>query len=183
MQKVKEVILIALLQEKKQKNRKQTNTTNSKKGAKNMTSTQIELQIANCELQIKKNSNAIRKAENDYESLTGFKQNVITCQSNFSAGNSGKIQALESVSPITHNCNAALRYYKGMKKLVNSSGGKIINVLLERLIVSAQDSMRGYLKKISDLENENDHLRRKIEQLQQELKIAEMNEVLADANK
>lgn len=147
-----------------------------------MTSTQIKRQIANCESQIKKNSEAIKKAENDYESLTGFKQNIITCQSNFATGNSGKIQALELVSQIKNDCNSASRYYKGMKKLVNSVGGKIVNVLLERLMDSAKDSMRGYLNKVSELEDDNEKLTRKIGQLKKQLKIAEMNEALADAN-
>ncbi len=148
-----------------------------------MTSAQIKSQIGNCEYQIRKNNSSIKKAEHDYESLTTFKNTVVNCQSNFSAGNNGKIQALESVSQITQNCDTAARYYKGMKKLVNTSGGKIINVLLEKLIGSAQDSMRGYTRKIGDLESDNERLRRKIEQLQRDLKIAEMNEALADANK
>lgn len=148
-----------------------------------MTSAQIKLQITNYELQIRKNNTSIKKAEHDYESLTGFKNNVVNCQSNFSSGNNGKNQALESVSQITKNCDMALRYYKGMKKLVNTSGGKIINILLERLIGTAQDSMYSYTRKINDLEMENDRLRSKIEQLQRDLKVAEMNEALVDANK
>lgn len=147
-----------------------------------MTSKQIKKQIANYEQQIKKNTVAIKKAEDAYESLTLFKKSILTCQANFATGNSGKLQALESVSQIISNCNPASEYYNGMKKLVNTSGGKIINILLEKLIDSAQDSMRGYLNKVSDLEDENSNLNQKIKKLKQKLKIAEMNEALAEAN-
>lgn len=148
-----------------------------------MTSTQIKLQIGKYELKIRNNNKSIKKAEKDYESLSGFKRNISAYQSNFSSGNQGKSQALEAVSQIKGNCLTASRYYTGMKKLVVSLGGKIVSVLLDRLIDTSQGSMRGYLDKISNLEDENIRYQNKIEQLKRDLKIAEMNEALADANK
>lgn len=148
-----------------------------------MTSTQIKLEIAKYELKIRNNNKSINKAEKDYESLSGFKRNISTYQSNFSSGNQGKNQALEAVSQIMGNCLTASKYYNGMKKLVVSTGGKIVSILLDRLIDMSQDSMRGYLSKISNLEDQNTRYSNKIEQLKRDLKIAEMNEALMDANK
>ena len=148
-----------------------------------MKSWQIKLAIRNCESQIQTNRASIRKAEKNYESLSSFRSDVSGYQVEFVTGNAGKSQALDAVNSISDNCDAAMRYYKGMKNLVDRNGTKIVNVLLERLLYSTRESMRNNLEEISELESANQRLQREIERLNRELKIAEMNEAFEDANK
>jgi len=147
-----------------------------------MKSWQIKLAIGNCESQIKSNRSSIRKAEKNYESLTSFRSNVSSYQADFATGNTGKSQALDAVFAISSDCDAAARYYRGMKGLVDRNGAKIVNILLEGLLRTTRKSMQDNLDEISDLEDKNQRLQREIDRLQKELKIAEMNEAFADAN-
>ena len=148
-----------------------------------MKSWQIKLEIQKCEVQMITNRSLIKKAEKDYESLTAFKSSVSSYQSEFAAGNAGKSQALDAVLAISKDCDAAARYHKGMKHLVVRNGGKIVDVLLEKLLHYAKKSMREKLEDISGWEESNRKLQRKIERLKKELEIAEMNEAFEDANK
>ena len=147
-----------------------------------MKSWQIKLAITNCENQIRANCLSIKKAEKNYESLTSFRSNVNSYQADFVTGNAGKSQALDAVFSISGDCDAALRYYRGMKNLMDRNGEKIVNVLLERLLHSTRESMQDNLDEIAELESTNQRIQREIDRLKRELKIAEMNEAFADAN-
>lgn len=148
-----------------------------------MKSWQIKLEIGKCEVQIKVNCSLIKTAERDYESLGAFRSSVSSYQSEFAAGNAGKSQALDAVLAISKDCDAAARYHKGMKNLVVRNGGKIVDVLMEKLLRYTKKAMQDKLDDISELEEANRKLQSKIERLKKELEIAEMNEAFDDANK
>lgn len=151
-------------------------------GVKTMKSWQIRLAIQKCEGQITANRSSINKAERSYESLAAFRSRVSSYQADFATGSTGKSQALDAVFAISSDCDAASRYYRGMKGLVDRNATKIVNILLEGLLRSTRSSMQDNLDEISNLEAKNQSLQRQIDQLQKDLQIAEMNEAFAEAN-
>lgn len=148
-----------------------------------MTSGQIKIKIRYLEDEIKRNKSSIKEYSDAHKSLTYFKQKVYDYQTVFSSGNKGQDRALEQVLQISQNCDPAKKYYVGMKRLISRMGGKIVDVLLEKLMNSAQNSMSGYVNKISQLEGENERYTQKIEELKRDLKIKEMEESFVEANK
>lgn len=115
---------------------------------------------------IKRNKLAqdLKKCERNYETLVEFNKDTARCRDSFDSVNDVKKTTLEEVEELKTDCLTASRYYKGMNKLLNGSGGKLVELAYSKLLQTSKNKLSGYWQKVLDLEEEIEECTKKIEE-------------------
>lgn len=106
----------------------------------------------------------LKKYEKNYESLVAFNRDTAKCRDSFDSVNDVKRTTLEEVKDLRTNCRTAQKYYDGMDDLLDSCGGKLVELAYSKLLQISKSKLSGYWNEVLELEEQIEECDRLIEE-------------------